>query len=140
MFPGRFELWQAEVIWELNNIQHRKMKDKVITTYFKHHKLLLKSKHYSRIVVIVVNIWVVAHARVSSILKWTKWRLINSIALSEKPMTIQDSPYHQANIHRLYKKCKGGRGLINVKVCINSERGNMSEYLQQQTKSSTVCR
>lgn len=118
-------------ILELDDILHNEMKNKLRETYMKRLKLVLKSKLHARHIITAINTWAVAVIRyAAAIVKWNVDDIAELDRKTRKAMTMHGALHPKANINRLYMKRKrGGRGLISVEECVNSEKRNLKEYV-----------
>ena len=118
-------------ILELDDIMTKEMKEKVRTSYFKRLKLLLRSKLNAKNLFLAINSWAVAVIRyAASVIDWTQEDINEMDRKTRKLLTIYGAFHPKSNINRLYLKRKlGGRGLISVKECIESEVRNMRHYI-----------
>ena len=80
---------------------------------------------------LAINSWAVAVIRyAASVIDWTQEDINEMDRKTRKLLTIYGAFHPKSNINRLYLKRKlGGRGLISVKECIESEVRNMQHYI-----------
>ena len=118
-------------ILEFDDILRSEMKSKVKTNYFKRLKLILKSKLNARNLFLGINSWVVATFRYSAaILDWNKNEIDEMDRKTRKLLTIYGAFHPKSSVNRLYMKRKdGGRGLISLRDCTDSEIRNIEEYI-----------
>ena len=109
------------------------MKDKIKKEYYKRVRQLTSSNLNGRNTMRAINSWGVSLVRYSAgILKWTKDELKAMDRKTRKIMTMNRMYHPQSDTGRLYiLRMDGGRGLLSIADCVETEEQNLSLYLDQ---------
>ena len=118
-------------VLQLDKPLYEEMKDKIKTEYIRRVKRLCSSKLNSGNLVTGINAWAIGVIRYSAgIIKWTKEELANLDRKTRKIMTMNRNLHPRSSVARLYLKRKdGGRGLISVEECVETESKGLHDYL-----------
>ena len=144
---GGMELSSGEVIPELesdkgykylgvleaNEIMHTELKEKIQTEHYNRVRQLISSKLNSENTIRAINSRAVSLVRYSAgMLKSTKDELKVMDREARKIMTMKRMYHSQSGTGRLYiPRMKGGRGLLGIKDCVETEEQSISLYLDQ---------
>ena len=109
------------------------MKDRIQKEYYKRVRQLTSSKLNGRNTIRAINSRAVSLVRYSAgILKWTKDKLKVMDRKTQKIMTMNRMYHPQNDTGRLYiPRMEGRRGLMSIKDCAETEKQNLSLYLDQ---------
>ncbi len=118
-------------VLQADQVKSVEMKEKIKVEYFRRVKLLGKSKLYAGNLVNGINAWAVGVVRYSAgILDWTRKDVRAMDVKTRKILTMCGAYRKQSSVDRLYMKRKdGGRGLISVEECVESEVKSLGEYV-----------
>ncbi len=118
-------------VLQADQVKSKEMKEKIRGEYLRRVKVLAKSKLYAGNLVTGVNTWAVGAVRYSGgILDWTKKDVREMDVKTRKILTMCGAFRKLSSVDRLYMKRKdGGRGLISVEECVNSEEKSLTEYV-----------
>ena len=144
---GGMELSSGEVIAELEpekdykylgileaeNIMHTEMKDKIKKEYYRRVKQLTSSKPNGGNRIRPINSRAASLVRYSAgILKWTKDELKAMDRKTRKIIAMTRIYHPQSDTDRLYiPRVEGGRELLSIADCVETEEQNLSLYLDQ---------
>ena len=119
-------------IIQQDGIMNGKMKAKTKEEYFRRVKKIAKSNLYSGNVIAAINAWAIGVIRYGAgIIDWTKEELKEMDIKTRKIMSMKGALHVRSSVNRLYLKRKeGGRGLIGVEECVESEKRGLSDYLR----------
>ena len=120
-------------ILEADDIMHTEMKDKIKKEYYRRARQLTSSKLNGGNTIRAINSRAVSLVRYSAgILKWTKDELKAMDRKTRKIMTMNRMCHPQSDTGRLYiLRMDGGRGLLSIADCVETEEQNLSLYLDQ---------
>ena len=109
------------------------MKDKIKKEYYRRARQLTSSKLNGGNTIRAINSRAVSLVRYSAgILKWTKDELKAMDRKTRKIMTMNRMYHPQSDTGRLYiLRMDGGRGLLSIADCVETEEQNLSLYLDQ---------
>ena len=112
---------------------HTKLNDKIKKEYYRRVRQLTSSKLNGGNTTRAINARVVSLVRCSDgILKWTKNELKAMVRKTRKIMTMSRMYHPQSDTDRLYiPRTEGGRGLLSTADCVETEKHNLSLYLDQ---------
>ena len=93
--------------------------------------MILKSKLNGKNKIHAINTWAVALFRYGAgIINWKVDELKKIDRTTRKTFTMYGVLHPKSDIDQLYLKRKhGGRGLINIKMCVRSEENNLGLYV-----------
>ena len=113
-------------ILEAGDIMHIEVKDKIKKEYYRRVRQLISSNLNGGNTIRAINSQSVSLVRYSAgILKWTKDELKAMDRKTRKIMTMN-------RLYRLYiPRMEGGRGLLSIADCVETEEQNLSLYLDQ---------
>ena len=113
-------------ILEAGDIMHIEVKDKIKKEYYRRVRQLILSNLNGGNTIRAINSQSVSLVRYSAgILKWTKDELKAMDRKTRKIMTMN-------RLYRLYiPRMEGGRGLLSIADCVETEEQNFSLYLDQ---------
>ena len=119
-------------IIEMDEIKEHEMKKKVITEYKRRLRLVLRSKLNGKNKIKAINTLAVALLRYGAgIINWKVEELKSLDRTTRKTLTMYGALHPRSDVDRLYVKRKeGGRGLINIEDCVNSEKNNLGLYVR----------
>ena len=111
---------------EADDIMHTEIKDKIKKEYYRRVRQLTSLNLNGGNTIRAINSWAVSLVRYSAgILKWTKDELKAMDRKTRKIMTMN-------RMYRLYiPRMEGGRGLLSIADCVETEEQNLSLYLDQ---------
>ena len=120
-------------ILEADDIMHIKMKDKIKKEYYRRVRQLMSLKLNGGNTIKEINSQAVSLVRYSAgILKGTKDELKAMDRKTQKIMMMNRIYHPQSDTDRLYiPRIKGGRGLLSIADCVETEEQNLSLYLDQ---------
>ena len=120
-------------ILEIDDIMHIKMKDKIKKEYYRRVRQLTSLKLNGGNTIREINSQAVSLVRYSAgILKGTKDELKAMDRKTQKIMMMNRIYHPQSDTDRLYiPRIKGGRGLLSIADCVETEEQNLSLYLDQ---------
>ena len=120
-------------ILEADDIMHTEMKDKIKKEYYRRARQLTSSKLNGGNTIRAINSRAVSLVRYSAgILKWTQDELKAMDRKKRKIMTVNRMYHPQSDTDRLYiPRMEGGRGLLSIADCVETEEQNLSLYLNQ---------
>ena len=109
------------------------MKDKIKKEYYRRVRQLTSSKLNGGNTIRAINSRAVSLVRYSAgILKWTQDELKAMDRKKRKIMTVNRMYHPQSDTDRLYiPRMEGGRGLLSIADCVETEEQNLSLYLNQ---------
>ena len=112
-------------------IKVAEMKEKVRSEYYRRVKLVARSKLNAGNLITAVNVWAVSVVRYTAgVLDWTKDELEAMDIRTRKILTMNGAFHAKSSVDRLYmKRNVGGRGLIGVQFCVESEEHGLKEYV-----------
>ena len=112
-------------------IKVAEMKEKVRNEYLRRVKLVARSKLNAGNLIKAVNVWAVSVVRYTAgILDWTKDEVESMDIRTRKILTMNGAFHARSSVDRLYmKRNVGGRGLIGVQFCVESEEHGLREYV-----------
>ena len=120
-------------ILEVNDIMHTEMKDKIQKEYYRRVRQLTSSKLNGGNTIRAINSSAVSSVRYSTgTLKLTKDELKVMERKTRKITTINRMYHLQSDSDILYMpRMEGGRGLLSIVDCVETEEQNLSLYLDQ---------
>ena len=120
-------------ILEANDIMHTETKDKIQKKYYRRVTQLTSSKLNGGNTIRAINSRAVSLVRYSAgILKWTKDEMNIMDRKTRKIKTMNRMYQPQSGTDRLYiPRLDGGRGLLSIADCVETEEQNLSLYLDQ---------
>jgi hypothetical protein len=120
-------------ILEYDNVLHKEMKEKIKKEYLTRVRLILKSHLNGGNTIQAINTWAVPVVRYSAgIVNWTELEKKQMDTKTRKLLTINRAMHPRSCVNRLYTKRKeGGRGLLEVQECINTEIKALSQYTRE---------
>ena len=112
-------------------IKLAEMKEKVRNEYLRRVKLVARSKLNAGNLIKAVNVWAVSVVRYTAgILDWTKDEVEAMDIRTRKILTMNGAFHARSSVDRLYmKRNVGGRGLIGVQFCVESEEHGLKDYV-----------
>ena len=119
-------------VLEEAGIMAAEMKEKVRKEYLRRVKLVAGSKLSGGNLIKAVNVWAVSVVRYTAgILDWTEIEMDAMDVKTRKILTMNGAFHAKSSVDRLYmKRNVGGRGLIGVRFCIESEVRGLKEYVE----------
>ena len=120
-------------VLQSESMMNGEMKKKVKEEYLRRVKLLAKSRLYARNLIEGINVWAIGVVRYSAgILDWTDGDLKAMDIRTRKLLTMNGVFNRKSGVGRLYLKRKdGGRGLVSVRDCVESEKRSLSDYVSR---------
>ena len=112
-------------------IKTKEMKDLIRNEYLRRVKLVARSKLYAGNLVKALNVWAVSVVRYTAgVLEWTNRELKAMDVKTRKVLCMNGAFHMRSSVDRLYMKRKvGGRGLMSVVQCVESEKKGLEEYV-----------
>ena len=112
-------------------IKTKEMKALIRNEYLRRVKLVARSKLYAGNLVKAMNVWAVSVVRYTAgVLEWTKRELKDMDVRTRKILCMNGAFHMRSSVDRLYMKRKvGGRGLMSVVQCVESEKKGLEEYV-----------
>ena len=116
---------------EADGIKHVEMKEQLKKEYIRGVRNVLKSKLNGGNKISAINSRAVSMVRYGAgIFKWTKNELEELDRKTRELMSLYGTQHPKADVDRLYlKRCDGGRGLIGVEDCVQTEVNSLDKYL-----------
>ena len=118
---------------QLDKVWNKEMKEKIRTEYIRRVKKLCKLRLNAGNFITGINTWATGVIRYSGgIVDWTKEELECMDRKTRKIMTLLKCLHPRSSVARLYLKRKGGgRGVLSVEKCIETERRGLFDYLKE---------
>ena len=123
-------------ILQLDRYMNVEMKENIKKEYIRRTKLLLKSQLNAGNVVSGINAWAIGVVRYGAgVVNWNQEEMKALDIKTRKLMTMNGCLHPRSNVDRLYlPRNKGGRGLISVEECVESESRSLQEYVSRSTE------
>ena len=128
-------------VLEADNIMHESMKEVISKEYYRRIRKLTSSKLKSGNVITAINSRAVSLVRYSArIINWTREELRRMDRKTRKIMTMNRLYHPQSDVDRLYiLRKEGGRGLLNIVECVESEEDNLGRYVNASHERLIKC-